>query len=159
MMPPRRCARRSSFFCCEDAEVELFERMMRPSPLRLHRSVDRVSDDDREGVLDQLGLDRILWITEGALLGDDTDSHIDNLVRFCSPDTIAYATCSRKDDVHYEPMQKMKLQVEALRQPNGQPYRLEAIEIPSPLFDENNKPVSSSARTRVCVCVFLRVCE
>jgi agmatine deiminase len=95
-------------------------------------------------VLEQLGLQRILWITEGALLGDDTDSHIDNLVRFCSPDTIAYATCSRKDDVHYEPMQKMKAQVAALRQPNGQPYKLEAIEIPSPQFDEQGKRLPGS---------------
>jgi agmatine deiminase len=95
-------------------------------------------------VLEQLGLDRILWITEGALLGDDTDSHIDNLVRFCSPDTIAYATCSRKDDVHYEPMQKMKVQVEALRQPNGQPYKLEAIEIPAPQLDEDGKRLPGS---------------
>jgi agmatine/peptidylarginine deiminase len=95
-------------------------------------------------VLEQLGLERILWITEGALLGDDTDSHIDNLVRFCSPDTIAYATCSRKDDVHYEPMQKMRAQVEALRQPDGRPYKIEAIEIPSPQFDEDGKRLPGS---------------
>jgi len=95
-------------------------------------------------VLEQLGLDRILWITEGALLGDDTDSHIDNLVRFCSPDTIAYATCSRPEDVHFEPMQKMKAQVEALRQPNGAPYKLHAIEIPAPQFDENHKRLPGS---------------
>jgi agmatine deiminase len=95
-------------------------------------------------VLEQLGLDRILWITEGALLGDDTDSHIDNLVRFCAPDTIAYASCSRQDDVHYEPMQKMKAQVEALRQPNGEAYKLEAIEIPSPQLDDNGKRLPGS---------------
>lgn len=95
-------------------------------------------------VLKQLGLDRILWITEGALLGDDTDSHIDNLVRFCSPDTIAYATCSRSDDVHHGPMQRMKAQVEALRQPDGKPYRLQGVEIPAPQYDENGKRLPGS---------------
>jgi agmatine deiminase len=95
-------------------------------------------------VLEQLGLQRILWITEGALLGDDTDSHIDNLVRFCAPDTIAYATCTRQNDVHYEPMQRMRAQVEALRQPNGQPYKLEAIDLPAPQFDEDDKRLPGS---------------
>jgi len=109
-----------------------------------NRNKDYSKQEIEKFVLDQLGLERILWITEGALLGDDLDSHIDNLVRFCSPDTIAYATCSRTDDVHYEPMQKMKVQVEALRQPNGAPYKLQAIEIPSPLFDENNKRLPGS---------------
>ncbi|HTQ99205.1 MAG TPA: agmatine deiminase family protein [Candidatus Acidoferrum sp.] len=109
-----------------------------------NRNNDFTKEQVEQFVLNQLGLSRILWITEGALLGDDTDSHIDNLVRFCSSDTIAYATCSRQDDVHYAPMQKMKAQVEALRQPNGQPYKLEAIEIPAPQFDEHGKRLPGS---------------
>ena len=109
-----------------------------------NRNKDFNKDQIEKFVLEQLGLDRMLWITEGALLGDDTDSHIDNLVRFCSPDTIAYAACSRRDDVHFEPMQKMKVQVEALRQPNGQPYKLQAIEIPTAQFDENGKRLPAS---------------
>ncbi len=109
-----------------------------------NRNKDFTKAQVEKFVLEQLGLDRILWITEGALLGDDTDSHIDNLVRFCSPDTIAYATCSRGNDVHYEPMQKMKAQVEALRQPSGEPYQLQPMEIPAPQFDENGKRLPAS---------------
>ena len=95
-------------------------------------------------VLEQLGLDRVLWISEGALLGDDTDSHIDNLVRFCSADTLAYAGCSRREDVHYEPLQLMAEQVRALRQPDGTPYKVNAIEIPQAQFDENDKRLPGS---------------
>jgi agmatine deiminase len=109
-----------------------------------NRNNDFSKEQVEQFVLEQLGLQRILWITEGALLGDDTDSHIDNLVRFCSPDTIAYATCSRADDVHYAPMQKMKAQVEALRQPNGEPYKLESVEIPAPQLDEEGKRLPGS---------------
>ena len=36
------------------------------------------------------GFERILWLENGYLAGDDTDSHIDTLARFCSEDTIAY---------------------------------------------------------------------
>ncbi|MES2606111.1 MAG: agmatine deiminase family protein [Pseudomonadota bacterium] len=109
-----------------------------------NRNNDFTKEQVEKFVLEQLGLDRVLWISEGALLGDDTDSHIDNLVRFCSPNTIAYAACSRADDVHYEPMQKMKAQVEALRQPDGKPYKLQAIEIPTAQFDDDGKRLPAS---------------
>lgn len=95
-------------------------------------------------VLQQLGLERVLWISEGALLGDDTDSHIDNLVRFCSEDTIAYLTCTRRDDVHYEPLRRMQEQVLQLRRPDGTPYHLHAIDLPEPQFDEAGKRLPGS---------------
>lgn len=95
-------------------------------------------------VLQQLGLARMLWISEGALLGDDTDSHIDNLVRFCSEDTIAYITCTRREDVHYEPLRRMEEQVKALRRPDGTAYTLHAIDLPEPQFDEDGKRLPGS---------------
>ncbi|MDR0780070.1 MAG: agmatine deiminase family protein [Pseudomonadales bacterium] len=87
-------------------------------------------------VLKQLGLAQIQWITQGALLGDDTDSHIDNLVRYCAEDTIAYLACSREDDVHYPALKAMAAQVLALRQPDGRPYRCVPIELPQACFSE-----------------------
>ena len=93
---------------------------------------------------DQLGQGRILWISEGMLAGDDTDGHIDNLVRFCDARTIAYAVCSRRDDVHYAPLQAMSEQLRALRRPDGEPYQLQAIEIPEALFDDNGERLPAS---------------
>lgn len=95
-------------------------------------------------VLRELGLDRVLWISKGALLGDDTDSHIDNLVRFCDPHTIACLVCSREDDVHYQPLQEMAEQVRALRQPGGSPYRVVPVELPEARFDEDGKRLPAS---------------
>ncbi|MCK4440660.1 MAG: agmatine deiminase family protein, partial [Sulfurovaceae bacterium] len=40
-----------------------------------------------------LGVKRVLWLDYGYLEGDDTDSHIDTLARFVSPDTIVYVEC------------------------------------------------------------------
>lgn len=37
-----------------------------------------------------MGIERVLWLHTGELLGDDTDSHIDMLARFCDVETIAY---------------------------------------------------------------------
>lgn len=44
-----------------------------------------LSSNDIENILQtQLGVKRVLWLKNGFLTGDDTDGHIDTLVRFCS---------------------------------------------------------------------------
>ena len=43
------------------------------------------------------GVNRILWVDRGDVLGDDTDGHIDTLARFCDPATLAY-TCADPAD-------------------------------------------------------------
>lgn len=95
-------------------------------------------------VLDQLGLDRIAWLSEGALIGDDTDSHIDNLARFCDAHTIAYATCSVQDDSHHAPLARMAVQLQALRKPDGSAYTLVPVELPAPQLDEQGKRLPGS---------------
>lgn len=95
-------------------------------------------------VLEKLGLQRCLWLSRGALFGDDTDSHIDNLARFSSTDTIVFATCSNADDPHHEHLAAMEAELQQFRQPDGKPYVLKAIEIPQPQFDENGKRLPGS---------------
>jgi agmatine/peptidylarginine deiminase len=77
-------------------------------------------------------LQRVLWLDHGYLAGDDTDSHIDTLARFCSPDTIAYVRCADVNDVHYEALRKMEEQLRSFRTLSGEPYRLLAL----PMVDE-----------------------
>lgn len=72
-------------------------------------------------------LQQVLWLDHGYLAGDDTDSHIDTLARFCSSDTIAYVRCSDKTDEHYEALKKMEEQLQSFRTLSGDPYRLLAL--------------------------------
>jgi agmatine/peptidylarginine deiminase len=58
-----------------------------------------------------LGAERILWLHHGYLAGDDTDSHVDTLARFCSPDTIAYVKCDDENDEHYSELKKMEEEI------------------------------------------------
>lgn len=76
---------------------------------------------------DVFGLDRILWLENGYLAGDDTDSHVDTLARFCSEDTIAYVQCTDEADEHYTELQAMQKELEAFTQADGKPYRLIAL--------------------------------
>lgn len=80
---------------------------------------------------DVLGVRRILWLENGYLAGDDTDSHVDTLARFCSEDTIAYVQCADDTDEHFEELQAMEEELQAFTQANGEPYRL----IPLPMAD------------------------
>ena len=81
---------------------------------------------------DLFGLKRILWIENGYLAGDDTDSHIDTLARFCDEQTIAYVQCNDETDEHFEELQAMEEELKALRTTEGNPYHL----IPLPMADK-----------------------
>ncbi|MDD3038555.1 agmatine deiminase family protein [Bacteroides sp.] len=72
-------------------------------------------------------LQRVLWLDHGYLAGDDTDSHIDTLARFCSSSIIAYVKCDNKDDEHYEALQAMEKQLQTFRTLSGEPYQLLAL--------------------------------
>lgn len=57
------------------------------------------------------GLKKVLWLNSGFLVGDDTDSHIDMLARFVTKDTIVYIRCDDKDDIHYDELKKMEIEI------------------------------------------------
>lgn len=84
-----------------------------------------------------LGVDRFLWLTEGHLAGDDTDSHIDTLARLCDTDTIAYVSCEDESDEHYAPLKAMEAELQSFRTRDGAPYKLVALPIPAPIIDED----------------------
>ncbi len=77
------------------------------------------------------GVDRILWLQNGYLAGDDTDSHIDTLARFCNEHTIAYVRCTDETDEHYDELKLMEDELKALETAEGKPYHL----IPLPMAD------------------------
>lgn len=88
-----------------------------------------------EWLYQDFGVNRVLWLANGHLEGDDTDSHIDTLVRFCDPGTIAYVCCDDDQDPHYPALSAMGEELKALRRADGQPYRLVPLPWPSPCRD------------------------
>ncbi|MDR0962008.1 MAG: agmatine deiminase family protein [Mediterranea sp.] len=87
--------------------------------------------DIEEYLLSAFHLQRVLWLDHGYLAGDDTDSHIDTLARFCSTDTIAYVQCTDSCDEHYAELLRMEEQLKSFRTLDGEPYRL----LPLPMAD------------------------
>jgi agmatine/peptidylarginine deiminase len=87
---------------------------------------------------DKFGLQRVLWLRHGDLLGDDTDGHIDTIARFCDAHTIAYQGCEDRDDPHYEDLAAMARELEALRTAEGKPYKLVALPLPAAIHDPDD---------------------
>lgn len=82
---------------------------------------------------------QILWLDHGYLAGDDTDSHIDTLARFCSKNTIAYVKCTDRGDEHYEALRQMEEQLRAFRTLSGEPYRLLPLPMPEPITEDGER--------------------
>jgi agmatine/peptidylarginine deiminase len=99
-----------------------------------------MSKDEIEDYLKKnFGLDRVLWLDHGYLAGDDTDSHIDTLARYCDEHTIVYVKCEDKDDEHYEALSKMEEQLNTFTDYQGNPYRLITLPMAKAVYDEDNE--------------------
>ncbi|KOH45637.1 agmatine deiminase family protein [Sunxiuqinia dokdonensis] len=84
-----------------------------------------------------LHAEKVLWLNHGFLEGDDTDSHIDTLARFCSEDTIAYIRCTDSSDIHFDALQKMEAELKQLTDQYDRPFKLVPLPFADPVYDEN----------------------
>lgn len=100
----------------------------------------RVSRSEVEELLKRrLGARRIVWIDHGHLAGDDTDGHIDTLVRVAPDDTLLYVGCDDKDDEHYAELRLMEHELQALRTDDGRPYRLLRLPLPRAICEAGER--------------------
>ena len=99
-----------------------------------------LSKKDVEKRLKKLfGVKRILWLNHGYLAGDDTDSHIDTLARFCDVNTICYVQCLDKKDEHYKALKAMEKELKAFKKADGTPYNLVPLPMSDAIFDEDGE--------------------
>jgi agmatine deiminase len=82
----------------------------------------------------EFGTEHLLWLVNGYLAGDDTDSHIDTLARLAPDNTILYVECNDPADEHYEALTAMRGELEKFRTQSGNPYKLIPLPMPSPCY-------------------------
>ena len=104
---------------------------------------DSIGRMEMEKILkDYLGVAKILWLN-GAMEGDDTDGHIDNLARFVNPSTIVCAVEEDEFDINYSLLKNNYNHLKNTTDQNGNP--LEIVSIPMPGYvgnRENRLPAS-----------------
>lgn len=86
-----------------------------------------------------LHAERVLWIDYGHLDGDDTDGHIDTLVRTAPCDTLLCIGCDDSSDTHYEDLRAMEEQLRTFRTLEGRPYRLLRLPMTEPVFYDGER--------------------
>ncbi len=88
------------------------------------------------------GVQQILWVSDG-IVGDDTDGHIDDTVRFVNENTVLTVVESDVNDENYQLLQTNLNELKAMRLLNGQ--ALNIIELPMPsavIFEDVRLPAS-----------------
>ncbi len=75
------------------------------------------------------GVEQVLWVEEG-IVGDDTDGHIDDTVRFVNEDTVLAVVEEKRGDENYPLLQKNLSDLKKMRLLNGKPLNI--IELPMP---------------------------
>ncbi len=102
-----------------------------------------LNQEQIEGYLrDYYGVDQVLWVDEG-IVGDDTDGHIDDTVRFVNADTVLTVVEASKEDENYELLQHNLKQLKTMRLLNGK--QLNIIELPMPAkleYEDQRLPCS-----------------
>ena len=104
-----------------------------------HRNQPLTKAQIEERLKHDLCAERILWIDYGHLTGDDTDGHIDTLVRICPDDTIIYVGCDDPEDEQYEGLRRMEAQLTTFRTLDGRPYRLKKLPLPRPIYEDDDR--------------------
>jgi agmatine deiminase len=93
-------------------------------------------------LMNYYGVEQILWVDDG-IVGDDTDGHIDDTVRFVNEDTVLTVVEENKQDENYELLQQNLKQLQAMRLLNGK--QLNIVELPMPdavAYDDQRLPAS-----------------
>ena len=99
---------------------------------------DNLSKEEIEHELKQrLGARKVLWLKHGALVGDDTDSHIDTLARLAPGNVILYVKCDNAADEQYPELQLMEAELRAMTDARGRPFELVPLPCPDAIVDED----------------------
>jgi agmatine deiminase len=98
---------------------------------------------------DYYGVSQVLWVSDG-IVGDDTDGHIDDTVRFVNKNTvIAMVEPNRADDNHLVLQQNLE-ELKAMRLLNGDPLKIVEIPMPDPVVIDEFRAPGSYANFYIC---------
>jgi agmatine deiminase len=91
-----------------------------------------------------LGIKNVIWL-DGALKGDDTDGHVDNLARFVNPTTIVYISEDNKDDENYLGLKGIEETLKKASDCDGKPFAVIPLPMPRAIEYKNFRLPASYA--------------
>ncbi len=90
------------------------------------------------------GVSQVLWLGDG-IVGDDTDGHIDDIVRFVNEDTVLTVVEYNPNDENYQILQDNLAELKTLRLLNGKALNIIELPMPSPFYINGERMPASYA--------------
>jgi agmatine deiminase len=95
-----------------------------------------------EYLMEYYGVDQVLWVSDG-IVGDDTDGHIDDTVRFVNSDTVIAMMEPKKSDENHAVLAKNLHELSQMRLISGKQLTIVELPMPDPvIIDEFRAPGS-----------------
>lgn len=112
--------------------------------LNANRNPHLTKDEVEQFLCDYYGVRQVLWISEG-IVGDDTDGHIDDTVRFVNSDTVITVVEENRNDENYALLQDNLYKLGKMRLLNGRQLNIVEIPMPDPVIYEDQRLPASYA--------------
>lgn len=104
-----------------------------------HRNQPMTQAEVENVLKERLCARKIVWFDYGQLIGDDTDGHIDTIVRVCPDNTLLYVGCDDENDPQYADLKALENQLQQATDADGRPYRLLKLPMPDALYDDGDR--------------------
>ncbi len=95
-------------------------------------------------LMDYYGVRQVLWVDEG-IVGDDTDGHIDDTVRFFNADSVITVIEHNRQDANYALLRHNLKQLAQMRLTDGRQLNIVEIPMPDPVYFEGQRLPASYA--------------
>ncbi len=93
---------------------------------------------------DSLGVNHVIWLGDG-IAGDDTDGHIDDIVRFVDPTTVVCALEANPKDDNYIALRDNYERLQGARDQDGRRLNVVALPCPGVTFSDGSRLPASYA--------------
>ncbi|ADB36873.1 agmatine deiminase family protein [Spirosoma linguale] len=112
--------------------------------LNQNRNAHLTQEKIEQYLCDYYGVQQVLWVEEG-IVGDDTDGHIDDTVRFVNEDTVVAAYEPNKNDANYPFLQEIHHELKQMRLLNGKQLNIVELPMPDPVESDGLRLPASYA--------------
>lgn len=104
-----------------------------------HRNQPMSQEEVEQTLKERLCARKIVWLDHGQLIGDDTDGHIDTIVRVCPGNTLLYVGCDDEADPQYADLKALEKQLREATDADGRPFRLLRLPMPDAIYDNGDR--------------------
>lgn len=112
--------------------------------LNENRNPEYSQEQIEEFLRNYYGVSQILWVEDG-IVGDDTDGHIDDTIRFVNEDTVLTVVETDESDDNYKLLQVNLRQLQEMKLEDGRSLNIIELPMPDAVYCEGERLPASYA--------------